>query len=101
MDIALSHLCVALAAINLFTWAAFWLDKNAAKQGQWRIPEQTLLVLSLAGGSVAAYFAMQRFRHKTKKSSFRVKFWGVVGLQLMAVIYGIFLAETPVRIVVA
>ena len=59
-----------LAAINLVTWIAYGLDKGRAKSGKWRIPERTLLLLSLAGGSLGALAAMLMFRHKTRKAKF-------------------------------
>ena len=59
-----------LTAINLVTWIAYGLDKGRAKSGKWRIPERTLLLLSLAGGSLGALAAMLMFRHKTRKAKF-------------------------------
>ena len=49
-------------------------DKSAARQGTSRTPENTLHLLSLAGGWPGALIAQQKFRHKTKKQSFRSVF---------------------------
>ena len=70
--------------MNFVTYGAFFIDKRAARRQVERIPEQALLMLSLAGGSVGAYYAMRRFRHKTKKSSFRALFGAVVVVQVVA-----------------
>lgn len=43
-----------------------------------RIPERTLLIVSLLGGWPGAWWASQKFRHKTYKRSFRIQFWIVV-----------------------
>ena len=59
-----------LSVINFTTWAAYGLDKGRAKSGKWRIPERTLLLLALAGGSLGALAGMIMFRHKTRKAKF-------------------------------
>ena len=61
-----------LAVINFPTWAAYGLDKGRAKSGKWRIPERTLLLLALAGGSLGALAGMIMFRHKTRKPKFYI-----------------------------
>ena len=59
-----------LIVINIVTWIAFGLNKWKAKSGKWRIPERTLLLLALAGGSLGALAGMIMFRHKTRKAKF-------------------------------
>lgn len=59
-----------LSVINFTTWAAYGLDKGRAKSGKWRIPERTLLLLALIGGSPGALAGMIMFRHKTRKPKF-------------------------------
>ena len=59
-----------LAVINFITWIAYGLDKGRAKSGKWRIPERTLLLLALVGGSLGALAGMILFRHKTRKPKF-------------------------------
>src|SRR6185295_5737186 len=76
-----------IAVINALTFFIYWQDKQRSRQGQWRIPEGTLLLLALIGGSPAAYMAQRRFRHKTSKSSFRWRFRAVVLLQCLAILY--------------
>jgi uncharacterized membrane protein YsdA (DUF1294 family) len=50
-------------------------DKLAARSGNRRIPERTLLLVGLAGGWPGGLVGQQMFRHKTQKRSFRVQFW--------------------------
>ncbi|MBQ7038140.1 MAG: DUF1294 domain-containing protein [Clostridia bacterium] len=45
-------------------------DKIAAKCRARRVPELTLFVVSLLGGSAAMYLAMLFIRHKTKHKRF-------------------------------
>lgn len=75
---------ILLAWLALANLLAFWLfaaDKRAAVQGRRRTAEDTLLLVSLLGGSPAAFAAQQLFRHKTRKQPFRTKFWMVVVFQ--------------------
>jgi len=58
--------------LNLATLVCFGLDKWFAVKKQWRIPESTLLLLALLGGSIGALVAMQFFHHKTKKKRFSI-----------------------------
>lgn len=59
-------LAVYLAAINLATFAVYGADKRRARRGKWRVPEKTLFLLPLLGGSVGALLGMRMFHHKTK-----------------------------------
>ncbi len=61
---------VALLALNVITFGAFWHDKTQARSGGWRVPERTLLLLALLGGWGAAKYAQGALRHKTIKQPF-------------------------------
>lgn len=71
-------------ALNLFTFFVYWRDKYSAGRGGWRVPENTLHVLSLAGGWTGAWIAQQVLRHKSAKLSFRVTYWVTVVLHCAA-----------------
>jgi len=64
------------------TYLAYAKDKSAARKDQWRVPEKTLHLLSLFFGWPGAMLAQERFRHKTKKISFRMVFWLTVFLNI-------------------
>jgi uncharacterized membrane protein YsdA (DUF1294 family)/cold shock CspA family protein len=72
---------VGLSAVALLAYA---IDKSAAVAGRWRIAEQTLHLLSLAGGWPGALLAQQFLRHKTSKLSFVSVFWFTVLLNVGA-----------------
>ncbi len=78
-------------AINIATFAAFAIDKRAARRGTWRTRERSLLLMELAGGFVGGLVAMRLFRHKTLHRSFRampvvaaVLWIGAIGLLWLA-----------------
>jgi uncharacterized membrane protein YsdA (DUF1294 family) len=73
-----------LVLVNLAAYLVYWWDKRRAEKGKRRISEKELLLWALAGGTLGALLAMRRFRHKTKKLSFRLAFAAVVLLQLGA-----------------
>ncbi len=72
-------LAVWLIAINLVTFAVYGIDKRRARRGAWRVPEKTLFLLPLLGGSIGALLGMRVFRHKTKHWYFA---WGVPAILL-------------------
>ena len=71
-------------AASIVAFAAYGIDKAAARRQANRISEQTLLILGLVGGWPGALVAQQVFRHKTRKRSFRRTFWGTVGVNILA-----------------
>lgn len=74
----------AYGALSLVAFAAYGLDKIAAKRTARRTPEQTLLTLGLIGGWPGALVAQQLFRHKTRKRTFRRAFWVSVVVNVVA-----------------
>ena len=73
-------LLVWLAVINLLTFIVYGADKRRARKGKWRVPEKTLFLLPLLGGSIGALLGMRVFHHKTKHWYF---VWGIPAI-LMA-----------------
>lgn len=68
---------------NLISFGVFGFDKWQAKKHQWRISENTLLVISLLGGIIGAASGMIIFNHKISKKSFLMKFFIVVLINLV------------------
>jgi uncharacterized membrane protein YsdA (DUF1294 family)/cold shock CspA family protein len=71
---------VFYAAASVVAFVMYWRDKSAARTSRWRTPESTLHTLGLLGGWPGSLVAMQVFRHKSGKPSFRTMFWGTVAL---------------------
>jgi Predicted membrane protein len=67
----ISFVVLIYVIINLISFIAYGVDKSKAKKDKRRISEKTLLLLAAAGpfGAVAG---MRKFRHKTKKSKFKL-----------------------------
>ena len=68
------------------TYGLYALDKIRAQQGEWRISENTLHLLELAGGWPGALLAQEYVRHKTVKTSYQFTFWFMVGGNLVLLI---------------
>jgi len=79
--------------VSLFTFGVYAIDKSAAKKGKWRTPENTLHLLSLAGGWPGAMTAQQILRHKTHKQPFRFIFWITVVLNIITLLWLAFSGE--------
>jgi uncharacterized membrane protein YsdA (DUF1294 family) len=82
-------------AMSLVAFAAYGFDKAAAGRGARRVSEQTLIALGLVCGWPGALVAQQLLRHKTRKRSFRRRFWRSVVLNVLLV--GAFVALATVR----
>lgn len=65
---------VLINLIGLFVMGA---DKKRAVKHLWRIPEKTLFLCSILGGSIGTWAGMYLFRHKTRHWYF------VVGMPLI------------------
>ena len=74
----------AYLSTSLTCFVAYAIDKSAARSGNWRTPESTLLILGLVGGWPGALVAQQWLRHKSSKPSFQRKFQLTVALNLGA-----------------
>ena len=69
-------------SINVVTWMVFFYDKRiAGGKDVVRVPENALFLLAVGGGLPSTLLAMQVFRHKRAKASFKRKlflWFGVV-----------------------
>ena len=68
-----------LAAMSLFSFALYGIDKGKARRGSGRISERTLLAFAVYGGAIGAFLGRRVFRHKTKK----LYFSAVIALSLL------------------
>ena len=82
-------LWIYLIVMNLIGLAVMAMDKSKARHHAWRIPEKTLFLVSILGGSVGTWAGMYLFHHKTKHWYFVVGMPLILAAQLAA---GVWLA---------
>ena len=78
-----------LIIINLIGFFAMWIDKVKARNGSWRIPENTLFMITFLGGGFGTIAGMYNFRHKTKKLRFTICFPVILLTEIVLVIYAL------------
>ncbi|MCI9387413.1 MAG: DUF1294 domain-containing protein [Lachnospiraceae bacterium] len=84
-----------LAVMNLTGFAMMGIDKRKAVKRLWRIPESTLFVIAIIGGSVGSIIGMRVFHHKTRHWYFVLGMPLILILQVLLV-YAI--AKSPLQI---
>ena len=76
--------------VNVAGFATMGIDKGRARRKVWRIPESTLFLIALIGGSIGSLLGMYGFRHKTRHWYF---VWGmpaILILQAALILYLLF-----------
>ena len=77
-----------LLAVNLFGFFLMLADKRRAAKHRWRIPERTLLLTALLGGSLGSLMGMRLFHHKTRHWYF---VWGIPAMLMLHIGLGLWL----------
>ena len=108
-------LLIFLLVINVVTFFVYGVDKAASKRGQsqkyfgsaerkqfrtksnwkakrsvWRIPEMTLLLLAVIGGSAGAWAGMKVWHHKTAHKKFKYGIPLIIIIQAAIVLWVFF-----------
>ena len=81
--------------MNLIGFALMGIDKYRAKKRSFRIPEATLFIVAIIGGSIGSIIGMYAFRHKTRHWYF---VYGMPFVLLLQIIFFIFLLNAPFEI---
>lgn len=82
--------------MNIIGFFIMGIDKWKARKRAWRIPEATLFLIALIGGSLGAILGMYSFRHKTKHWYF---VFGMPFILLLQIGAFVFLIKGPIQIV--
>ncbi len=83
---------IYLLIINAASLLVMVIDKGLAKKGSFRVPESSLFMLAILGGSVGSIVGMYLVRHKTKHVSFTLGM-PLILLAQMILLYFLFLRK--------
>ncbi len=76
-----------LFLINALGFTLMLADKRRAIKNRWRIPEKTLLLIALFGGSFGVLLGMKLARHKTKKPVFSIGVPVILAVWIISLIF--------------
>ena len=79
-----------IAAVNVISFVMRGADKRRAVKRAFRIPEATLFVLAIIGGSIGSIAGMHLFHHKTRHWYFLYGMPVILALQVILVLAVIF-----------
>ena len=94
---AFTLIIIYLVVINCTSFTTMGVDKHKARKRAWRIPESTLFVLALIGGSLGATVGMHLFHHKTRHWYF---LYGMPAILILQVLLVFLLITSPIEILV-
>ena len=82
----ISYIVSYLAIVNLAGLIVMGIDKLRARKRVWRIPESTLFVIALIGGSLGTTIGMHLFHHKTRHWYFLFGMPAILVIQIATVL---------------
>ena len=94
---AITLIIVYLTVINFISFAVMGVDKYKARKRAWRIPESTLFVLALIGGSIGSIAGMHLFHHKTRHWYF---LYGMPAILIVQILIIIALITSPIEFLI-
>lgn len=71
-----------LLIINITSFIFMGADKYKARHNKWRIPEKTLFLLAIIGGSIGGICGIYTFHHKTLHKKFTIGFPAILIIQI-------------------
>ena len=78
---------IYLVIINLIAFLLMAMDKSRARKHQWRIPEKTLFLAAILGGSIGAIAGMYTFHHKTRHWYFVIGMPAILIVQIALIVW--------------
>ncbi|MBD5522753.1 MAG: DUF1294 domain-containing protein [Lachnospiraceae bacterium] len=90
----MTYIVSYLIIINLIGFVIMGVDKLKAKKRAWRIPESTLFVVALIGGSLGTTIGMHVFHHKTRHWYF---LYGMPAILLIQIAIVVVLIYSPIQ----
>ena len=86
-----------IVVINVIGFALMGIDKAKARKRAWRIPEATLFLIALVGGSLGTTVGMRVFRHKTLHWYF---VFGMPAILIVQILLFLFVIYGPINLIV-
>ena len=94
---AITLIIVYFIAINFIRFTVMGVDKYKARKRAWRIPESTLFVLALIGGSIGSIAGMHLFHHKTRHWYF---LYGMPAILIIQILIIVALVTSPIEFLI-
>ena len=82
----ITFLIIYFVIINIVGFALMGVDKRKAIKRTFRIPEATLFIVALIGGSIGSILGMQVFRHKTRHWYFAFGMPAILVVQIVLLV---------------
>lgn len=82
--------------MNLIGFLLMGIDKKKAVKRAFRIPESTLFIVALIGGSLGSLLGMYTFRHKTRHWYF---VYGMPAILILHIIVIVALMYSPIQFI--
>ena len=79
-----------VAAVNVISFIVMGVDKRRAVKRDFRVPESTLFVLAIIGGSIGSIAGMHLFHHKTRHWYFLYGMPVILALQIILILAVVF-----------
>lgn len=79
-----------VAAVNVISFIVMGVDKRRAVKRAFRVPESTLFVLAIIGGSIGSIAGMHLFHHKTRHWYFLYGIPVILALQIILILAVVF-----------
>ena len=86
-----------IVVINVIGFALMGIDKAKARKRAWRIPEATLFLIALVGGSLGTTVGMRVYRHKTLHWYF---VFGMPAILIVQILLILFVIYGPINLIV-
>lgn len=93
---AFSIIILYLVIMNMIGFGIMGIDKWKAKKGYWRIPESTLFIIAVIGGSIGSILGMYAFRHKIRNWYFAYGMPAIFVIQLLIIFL---LSKAPIQFI--
>ena len=90
----ITFLIIYFVIMNIVGFAIMGIDKRKAIKRTFRIPEATLFIVALIGGSIGSILGMRVFRHKTRHWYFVI---GMPAILIAQIALLVFLLTGPIE----